>query len=74
MTCYRVCDISIVNMTLTTKEAADRLGVSLGRVHQLIKEERLPADKKGRDYLIEEKDLRLVSNRKVGRPRTTSQK
>jgi excisionase family DNA binding protein len=71
--CYRVLQVlwyKVVNMTLTTKEAADRLGVSIGRVHQLIQEERLPAEKKGRDYFIAEKDLRLVSNRKVGRPRT----
>lgn len=55
-------------VTLTTKEAADRLGVTVGRVHQLIREDRLPAEKKGRDYLIVEKDLAKVKDRKSGRP------
>lgn len=54
--------------TLTTREAADRLGVSVGRIHQFIRDERLPAEKKGRDYLIKESDLAKVKNRKPGRP------
>jgi excisionase family DNA binding protein len=54
---------------LTTKEVAERLGVSVRRVHALIQDGRLPAQKYGRDYLIEEKDLKLVTERKVGRPR-----
>lgn len=53
---------------LTTKDAAGRLGVSVDRVYQFIREERLPARKVGRDYLIEERDLALVENRKHGRP------
>lgn len=53
---------------LTTRQAAERLGVSLSRVHQLINEERLPAEKMGRDYVIKEEDLKLVEERKVGRP------
>ncbi|HYP00138.1 MAG TPA: helix-turn-helix domain-containing protein [Pyrinomonadaceae bacterium] len=53
---------------LTTKQVAERLGVSIGRIHQLIKEERLPAEKIGRDYVIREDDLKLVEDRKVGRP------
>ena len=53
---------------LTTKEVAERLGVTLPRVHTLIKEERLPAEKMGRDYFIKEEDLKLVANRKTGRP------
>jgi len=55
---------------LTTKDAAERLGVSLQRVHVLIKERRLPAQKMGRDYFIAPSDLRLVADRKPGRPRT----
>jgi excisionase family DNA binding protein len=54
---------------LTTRDAAERLGVSRDRVYQFIREERLPAQKVGRDYLIDEKDLALVKTRKPGRPR-----
>jgi excisionase family DNA binding protein len=54
---------------LTTNDAANRLGVSVGRVYQFISEKRLPAQKLGRDYLIEEKDLKLVEDRKPGRPK-----
>jgi excisionase family DNA binding protein len=53
---------------LTTKQVAERLGVSIGRIHQLINEGRLPAEKVGRDYVIREEDLKLVESRKVGRP------
>jgi excisionase family DNA binding protein len=53
---------------LTTAEAAERLTVSVGRVHQLISEGRLPAQKLGRDYAIKEADLRRVADRKPGRP------
>lgn len=38
------------------------------RIHQLISEGRLPAEKIGRDYLIQEVDLKLVEDRKTGRP------
>jgi excisionase family DNA binding protein len=54
---------------LTTKEAAARLGISVMRVQQLIWGERLPAEKIGRDYVIKEDDLKLVADRKPGRPR-----
>lgn len=54
---------------LTTKEVAERLKVSVRRVHALIAAERLPAQKYGRDYLIDENDLKLVAERKPGRPR-----
>jgi excisionase family DNA binding protein len=53
---------------LTTRQVAERLGVSIGRIHQLINEGRLPAEKLGRDYVIQEEDLTLVESRKVGRP------
>ena len=39
------------------------------RVQQLIWEGRLPAEKMGRDYFIKEDDLKLVQDRKPGRPR-----
>lgn len=53
---------------LTTSEVAARLKVSLRRVRQLIEEGRLPSEQFGRDHLIKESDLKLVENRKVGRP------
>lgn len=57
---------------LTTKEVAEKLGVSLRRVQAMIEAGRLPATKFGRDYMIREKDLKLVENRKVGRPKKIS--
>lgn len=54
---------------LSTSEVADRLGVTIGRVQQLIWDGLLPAQKVGRDYVINEDDLKLVKDRpKVGRP------
>jgi excisionase family DNA binding protein len=54
---------------LTTTEAANKLGVTIGRVQQLIWDGLLPAQKIGRDYVINEDDLRQVENRpKAGRP------
>lgn len=53
---------------LTTKTAAQRLGISPRRVIALIKAKRLPAERLGRDWLIEERDLNRVSERKAGRP------
>jgi len=53
---------------LSTLEAAEKLKVSAIRVRQLIREGRLPAQKVGRDYIIQEKDLALVADRHNGRP------
>lgn len=53
---------------LTTAQVAERLGVHRTRVNVLIKEGRLPAQRFGRAYLVLEKDLQLVSERRVGRP------
>ena len=53
---------------LSTPEVADRLGVTVSRVQALIWAGRLPAQKVGRDYVIREEDLRLVKDRKPGRP------
>ncbi len=55
---------------LTTAQAAKRLGVNASRVRQFILEGRLPAMKLGRDNLIREADLKLVKDRKAGRPTT----
>jgi excisionase family DNA binding protein len=53
---------------LTTKQVAVKLGVSVGRVQQLIAEGRLPATKIGQTNLVKESDLKLVQERKTGRP------
>lgn len=53
---------------LTTQEAAIKLGVTAGRVRQMIVDGQLPATKMGRDNFIRESDLKLVPRRKPGRP------
>ena len=53
---------------LTTREAAERLGVTIRRVNDLITSGRLPADRFGQAYMIQEEDLKLVADRKPGRP------
>lgn len=57
---------------MTTKEAAEFLGVTYVRVNQLIKSGELAAEKKGRDYLIKSADVKSVKNRpeRRGRPRS----
>lgn len=57
-----------INGRLTTAEAAERIGKSIRHVQWLITEGKLPAEKVGRDYLISEDDLQLVTNLKRGRP------
>jgi len=53
---------------LTTSEVAERLNVSMRRVRALIEAGRLPSKQFGRDHLIKESDLKLVAERKPGRP------
>lgn len=53
---------------LTTKETAEKLGVSVRRVNDLITSGRLPAERFGNAYIIREQDLKLVADRKPGRP------
>ena len=53
---------------LTTKEAAERLGVTTGRVRAMIAAGRLRAEKFGRDHQIKESDVELVMERHRGRP------
>ena len=53
---------------LTTAEAATELGKSVRHIQWLITEGKLPAEKVGRDYLINESDLKLVKGLKRGRP------
>ncbi len=56
---------------LTTEEAAARLGVTGARVRAMIRDERLPAQKFGHVHVIKEADLKLVEDRKTGRPPDT---
>ncbi|MEJ7711081.1 MAG: helix-turn-helix domain-containing protein [Pyrinomonadaceae bacterium] len=53
---------------ITTADAAERLGIHQTRVQVLIRGGRLPAQMLGGTYLINEDDLRLVADRKPGRP------
>jgi len=57
---------------LTTQDAAQKLGVTPTRVRALIQSQRLPATKFSGVWMISEKDLVLVQNRKPGAPRKGS--
>ncbi len=57
-----------VDELLTTGQAAKKLGVSAGRVRQLVVDGRLPVVRLGRDNLIRAADLALVKDRTIGRP------
>jgi excisionase family DNA binding protein len=59
----------VIEGYLTTKEAAGILNLSRNRVLDLIRFDRLPAQKVGGIWLIKESDLELVKDRKPGRPR-----
>lgn len=51
--------------TLTTAEAAAELGVSPGRVRQMVLEGNLLADKFGRDLMISAEAVRAAKKRKT---------
>ena len=54
---------------LTTADAALQLGLTVQRVHQLIKDGSLRVRQLGRDYLIDEADLESITYRRpVGHP------
>lgn len=57
-----------------TKATSEKLGISQQRVQALIKSGKLPAEKVGRDWLIDEDDLKKVSERKAGRPPKVKEK
>jgi excisionase family DNA binding protein len=54
---------------LNTAEAAQELHVTPDRVRKLIRAQRLPARKLGRDWAIARTDLAGVTERRPGRPR-----
>jgi excisionase family DNA binding protein len=53
---------------LSTTEVAARLGITVPRIQTFIWEGRLPAQKVGRSYAIDEDDLKLIEHRQTGRP------
>lgn len=55
-------------MLLTTTQAATRLGITPRRVRVLITTGRLTAQRIGRDWLIDERHLADVAERKPGYP------
>ena len=57
---------------IDTHEAAIMLGVTPRRIRALIKAERIPAEKFGRDWLIQAVDLANLQVRPGGRPRKNS--
>lgn len=59
---------------ITTKQASEKLGITMRRVTALIKEGRLPSQQIGREHLINESDLELVRERKTGRPKKNNAK
>jgi excisionase family DNA binding protein len=59
---------------ITTNEAAKKLGVHISRIHQFIKGNRLPAQRYGRDYLIDERHLAPLKGLKTGRPKKSAKK
>jgi excisionase family DNA binding protein len=55
---------------LSVKEVADKRGVTVWRIHQLIKAGALQAEKYGNQYLIKTKDAdALTIHGKPGRPK-----
>jgi site-specific DNA-methyltransferase (cytosine-N4-specific) len=57
-----------MSKTCTTEQAANYLGISQARVRQFILEERLKAQKFGRDYMIAFNELMKFA--KIGRKRS----
>ena len=53
---------------LSTEQAAERLGVTQVWVRAMIAKKMLPAQKVGRDWIIDEKDLAKLDRKPVGRP------
>lgn|GEM_PF-1501882 len=58
-----------LNNRVTTKEAARILGVSDGRVRQMILNGQLPAQRFGRALTLSRRDVETLRGRKAGRPK-----
>ncbi len=63
-----------MNKLIGTKEAAEKLGLSIRRVQALITKNQLKAQKFGRDYMIRESALTSIKAGVVGRPKKTKGK
>lgn len=63
-----------MNESYTTTEAAQKLNLSRARVLQFIRENRLVATQRGRDYFIEKTELERFAAvpRGLGKPRRTA--
>ena len=59
---------------LTTKEAAEMLGVTDSRIRQLILEGKLNAKKFGHLNMVNKSDIENLDLRKVGRPKKEKSK
>ncbi len=57
-----------MSILVSTKEASEKLNVSIRRVQVLIATGRLPAEKIGNRFAIKQTDLLLLAGRKAGRP------
>lgn len=67
--CVRFMEGGAVNKYLTTKQAAERLGVTPGRVRQIVSAGDLRAEKIGRDIVIAEREIRRYKRPRRGRPK-----
>lgn len=56
---------------LTTKEAAEELGVHQSRIYALINSKKLPAARFGNVFVIKLSDIDAIRERKPGRPKKT---
>ncbi len=66
--------IASMSKLISTKEASEKLELSIRRVQALITDGRLPAQKIGNSYVVKEKDLDLVKERTPGRPKKKTSK
>lgn len=58
-----------MSQKITTVKFAEEVNVTPTRVRQMILEGTLPAEKLGRDWLIEDKFIRVIKNRPETRGR-----
>lgn len=61
-----------MNDLLTTSEVADLVGLTDARIRQLIYAKILPSIKIGNMNLVNRADIKLLENRKHGRPKKSA--